>query len=133
MVSRVSVIERFHCILRPSHVLYSRKFSRDPIFAERLYAKISRSNFSRMGDPSSENVHLGFYFADLIFVVCQSTAKIGSLENFRLYGISFIRFSSPFLKAKNSKMLCTILTIIVRPRRYGFVSSSVVCICNRRK
>ena len=43
-----------------------------------------------MGDPSSENVRLGFYFTDLIFVVCQSTvktAKIGSLENFRLYGI----------------------------------------------
>ena len=48
-----------------------------------------------MGDPSiynnySENVRLGFNFADLIFVVCQSTvktAKIGSLENFRLYGI----------------------------------------------
>ena len=35
-----------------------------------------------------ENVRLGFYFADLIFVVCQSTATIGSLENFRLYGIS---------------------------------------------
>ena len=36
-----------------------------------------------MGYPSSENVRLGFYFADLIFVVCQSTAKtakIGSLE-----------------------------------------------------
>ena len=43
-----------------------------------------------MDVPSSENVRLGFYFADLIFVVCQSTAKtakIGSLENFRLYGI----------------------------------------------
>ena len=43
-----------------------------------------------MGDPSSENVRLGFYFADLIFVVCQSTAKtakIESLENVRLYGI----------------------------------------------
>ena len=42
-----------------------------------------------MGDPSRENVRLGFYFADLNFVVCQSiakTAKIGSLENFRLYG-----------------------------------------------
>ena len=37
----------------------------------------------------SENVHSGFYFADLIFMVCQSTAKtakIGSLKNFRLYG-----------------------------------------------
>ena len=36
-----------------------------------------------------ENLRLGFYFADLIFVVCQSTAKtakIGSLENIRLYG-----------------------------------------------
>ena len=46
-----------------------------------------------MGDPSRENVRLGFYFADLIFVVCQSTAKtakIGSLENFRLYGRCFI-------------------------------------------
>ena len=29
---------------------------------------------------SSENVRLGLYFADLIFMVCQSTAKIGSLE-----------------------------------------------------
>ena len=30
-----------------------------------------------------------FYFVDLIFVVCESTVKttkIGSLENFRLYG-----------------------------------------------
>ena len=47
-----------------------------------------RDLISRMGDPSSENVRLGFYFADLIFVVCQTTAKtakIGSLENFRLY------------------------------------------------
>ena len=37
-----------------------------------------------------ENVRLGFYFADLIFVVCQSTAKtakIGSLKIFRLYGM----------------------------------------------
>ena len=36
----------------------------------------------------SENVRLGFYFADLIFVVCPSTmktAKIGSIENFRLF------------------------------------------------
>ena len=35
-------------------------------------------------------VRLGFYFADLIFVDRQSTAKtakIGSLENFRPYGI----------------------------------------------
>ena len=43
-----------------------------------------------MGDPSSENVRLGFYFGDLIFVVRQSTAKtakMGSLGNFRLYGI----------------------------------------------
>ena len=41
----------------------------------------------------SENVRLGFYFTDLIFVVCQSTAKtakIGSLENFRLYGITYL-------------------------------------------
>ena len=38
-----------------------------------------------------ENVRLGFCFADLIIVVCQSTAKtakIGSLENFCLYGSS---------------------------------------------
>ena len=45
-----------------------------------------------MGDLSRENVRLGFYFADLIFVLCQSTAKtakIGSLENFRLYGILY--------------------------------------------
>ena len=34
----------------------------------------------------SENVRLGSYFVDLIFVVCQSTTKIGSLENFRLKG-----------------------------------------------
>ena len=37
-----------------------------------------------------ENVHLGF-FVDLIFMVCQSTAKTaknGSLENFQLYGIT---------------------------------------------
>ena len=36
----------------------------------------------------SKNVRLGFYFADFIFVVCQSTAKtakIRSLKNFRLY------------------------------------------------
>ena len=41
-----------------------------------------------MDVPSSENVCLAFYFADFIFAVCQSTAKIGSLENFRLYGIA---------------------------------------------
>ena len=48
-----------------------------------------------MDVPSSENVRLGFYFADLIFVVCQSTAKtakIGSLENFRLYGICVVTY-----------------------------------------
>ena len=35
-----------------------------------------------------ENVWLGFYYVDLIFVVCQSTAKtaIGSFEYFRPYG-----------------------------------------------
>ena len=38
-----------------------------------------------MDVPSSENVRLGYYFADLIFVVCQSTAKIGSLEKSWLY------------------------------------------------
>ena len=51
--------------------------------------------FSRMGNPGSENVRLSFYFADLIFVVCQSTTKtvkIGSLENFRLYGIWCVTF-----------------------------------------
>ena len=75
------------CLLYTSTV-YSQKFSRDPIFAQRQYAKISRSNFRGWAiQVYSENVRLGFYFADLIFVVCQSTAKIGSLENFRLYGI----------------------------------------------
>ena len=37
----------------------------------------------------SEYVRPGFYFADLIFVVCLSTAKtaeIRSLENFLRYG-----------------------------------------------
>ena len=33
-------------------------------------------NFRGKGYPGSENVRLGFYFADLIFVVCQSTEKI---------------------------------------------------------
>ena len=33
-----------------------------------------------------EKVCWGFYFADLIFIVCRSTAKIGSLKNFRSYG-----------------------------------------------
>ena len=42
--------------------------------------------------PGSENICLCFYFADLIFVVCWSTAKtakITTFENFRLlwYGI----------------------------------------------
>ena len=49
-----------------------------------------RDLISWMDIPGSENVRLGFYFADLIFVICQSTAKpkkIGSLENIRLYGI----------------------------------------------
>ena len=44
---------------------------------------------------SSVNVRLGFCFADLIFVVCQSTAKtvkIGSLENFRLYTVYTITY-----------------------------------------
>ena len=38
-----------------------------------------RDVISWMDVPSSENVSLGFYFVDLIFVVCQSTVKIGSL------------------------------------------------------
>ena len=46
----------------------------------------------------SENVRLGFYFADLIFVVCLSTAKtakIGSIEKIRLYGmLSILLFYS---------------------------------------
>ena len=67
------------------------KFSRDPIFAEGQYAKILPLIFVDIAIdvPSNENVHLGFYFVDLIFVVCQSTtktAKIGSLENIWLYG-----------------------------------------------
>lgn len=36
-----------------------------------------------------ENLPIGFYFAGVIFVVCQSTMKtaiIGPLENFLLYG-----------------------------------------------
>ncbi len=36
-------------------------------------------------------------------------------------------YYSPFLKARNSKTLCTILTMIVRPRRYGLVSIRVCC------
>ena len=31
-----------------------------------------------------------FYFTDLFFVVYKSTAKIGSLENFRLYGNNIV-------------------------------------------
>ena len=41
-----------------------------------------------MDVPDNEKVRLGCYFADLISVVCQSTAKtvkIRSLENFWLY------------------------------------------------
>ena len=34
----------------------------------------------------SEITHGEFYLADLIFVICESTAKIGSLKNLRLYG-----------------------------------------------
>lgn len=30
--------------------------------------------------------------------------------------------NSPFLKARNSKMLCTMETTMVRPSRYGLVS-----------
>ena len=38
-----------------------------------------------------KNLRIGFYFAGLIFMVCQSTAKatkIGPLKNFPLYGIN---------------------------------------------
>lgn len=33
----------------------------------------------------------------------------------------------PFLKARNSKMLCTMETMMVRPSRYGLVSKSATC------
>ena len=33
------------------------------------------------------NSRIGFYFVELIFVDGRSTVKIGSLENFQLYGI----------------------------------------------
>ena len=58
---------------------------------------MQRFLYARMGDPSSENVRLGFYFADLIFVVCQSTAKIGSLKNFRLYGMTMFLVSGIYI------------------------------------
>ena len=56
-------------------------------------------------------MRLGFYFADLIFVVCQSTAKIGSLENFRLYGnITVLQSKSVdfFIKLHADLFTCTI-------------------------
>ena len=40
---------------------------------------------------------MDFYFADLIFVDCCSTAKtvkIGSLKNFRLYGIHSVMYNT---------------------------------------
>ena len=56
-----------------------------------------RQACSMMTTPPTNRAHAvseivcgEFYFADLIFVVRESTsktAKIGSLENFRLYGI----------------------------------------------
>ena len=75
-------------------ILYSRKLLRDPIFTERQYAKILQSNCRVWAIRVARICLEGFYFADLISVVCQSTAitaKIESLENFRLYGM-FCRF-----------------------------------------
>ena len=43
---------------------------------ERQCAKISRSNFREWAIRVARMVRLGFYIADLTFVVCQSTAKI---------------------------------------------------------
>ena len=70
-------------------ILYSRKFSKDPIFANGPSAKISQSNFRGWTFQNREHAFEAFNFTDLIFVVnCQSTtktAKIGSLETFWPY------------------------------------------------
>ena len=49
----------------------STTFLKDPIFAERQYAKISQSNFRGWTFRVPRMLRLGFYFADLIFEVCQ--------------------------------------------------------------
>ena len=75
--------------------------------------------FSWMDIPSSENVHLGFYFADLIFVVFQSTAKtmkIGSLEN--LYGIFNVVSYIP--------VYCTCLGYIIKSREYHIENNTCI-------
>ena len=41
---------------------------------------MQRFRDSRMGDLGSENV--AFYFADLIFVVCQSTVKTTKISGY---------------------------------------------------
>ena len=74
-------------LLTPEQIPYSRRFSRDPIFVDGPSAKIMRSNFC--GWPFLNRKCVFRLFTDLIFVVCQSTAKtvkIGSHENFRPYG-----------------------------------------------
>ena len=45
----------------------------------------------------SKIAHGEFYFADLIIVVCESTAKttkVGSLEDFQVYGICSVRMTN---------------------------------------
>lgn len=44
----------------------------------------------------------------------------------------YISIYLPFLKAKNSKMLWTMETTMVRPRRYGLVSSRATCSGNKQ-
>ena len=41
----------------------------------------------------SENVHLGFYFADLIIVVCKSTAKTMKLDHSKISGYTVASLS----------------------------------------
>ena len=104
--------------LNMHNILYSLNCSRDPIFVEGPCSKTSQSNFRRwtfqncmfqpqysmhirishatiMVIPPADHACAGhctdFYFVELIFVDCCSnakTAKIGSLKNFRLYGVS---------------------------------------------
>ena len=63
--------------------------------------------FSWMDVPSSENVRLGFYFADLIFVVCQSTAKTAEIGSYEIsgYTVCAINFYQPKSK-KGNKVKC---------------------------
>ena len=97
VVNNYNCVGRLHtaqCVSLPilSFLPYSEKFSRGPIFADWSLGKFSWFNFRGLSSPKAHPYRHVKKFMGLTSVdspQSAKTAKINTLENFLLYGISY--------------------------------------------